>query len=299
MKKIAVALVAVFGLALIQPVAVASNQSIVIIDTAIDSTRPEFKNKLVYEACFVSSSGRCPNGTISQEGVGSASLPTAQAMSADFRHGTLMTLIANQINPNVNIIFIRIAGTNPRTGRAAAFSDDQVKVALDWVIANKTKFNIVSVSASVGTHSTLRTGPGYCPITALKRPLVANIDKLIEMGVATMFASGNDGDPVRVDFPACIPSAVAVSASDYNVDDKDFINVRSNSAVETDFYALGTYNVVGTRVSGTSASTAALSAYWAKNYKGTYQQTYDYLKSLTKPIKNTRISSTLFVDILK
>lgn len=299
MKKIAVGLAVVFGLTLIQPAAVAANESIVIIDTAIDSTRPEFKGKLVYEACFVTSGGLCPNGTTTQEGLGSASLPTDKAMSADFRHGTLMTLIANQINPNVNIIFIRVAGTNPRTGKASAFSDDQVRVALNWVIANKAKFNIVSVSASLGTHSTLKTGPGYCPITALKRPLVAAIDTLITLGVPTIFASGNNGDTVRVDFPACIPSAVAVSASDYNADDKDFISMVSNSAVETDFYALGTYNVLGSRVSGTSASAAAFGAHWAKNYKGTYQATYDYLKSITKPIKNTKISSTLFVDILK
>jgi hypothetical protein len=299
MKKIALALTVVFGLALIQPVASAANESIVIIDTAIDSTRPEFKDKLIYEACFVSSGGKCPNGTIAQEGVGSATLPAAKAMEADFRHGTLMTLIANQINPNVNIIFIRVAGVNPRTGKAVAFSDDQVRVALEWVIANKTKFNIVSVSASLGTHSTLKKGPAYCPITALKKPLVAAIDTLITLGVPTIFASGNNGDTVRVDFPACIPSAVAVSATDYNVDDKDFISMQSNSAVETDFYALGTYNVLGSNVRGTSASAVAFSAYWAKNYKGTYQATYDYLKSITKPVKNTKISSTLFVDILK
>ena len=299
MKKIALALTVVFGLALIQPVASAANESIVIIDTAIDSTRPEFKDKLIYEACFVSSGGSCPNGTLAQEGVGSATLPTAKAMQDDLKHGTLMTLIANQINPNVNIIFIRVAGVNPRNGKALAFSDDQVRLALEWVIANKTKFNIVSVSASVGTHTTLKTGKGYCPITALKQPLVSAIDRLITLGVPSMFASGNNGDTVRVDFPACIPNAVAVSASDYNVDDKDFISMQSNSAVETDFYALGTYNVLGNNVRGTSASAAALSAYWAKNYKGTYQATYDYLKSITKPIKNPRISSTLFVDILK
>ena len=295
MKKLIVGIVAVLGLALIQPSAVAANESIVIIDTAIDSTRPEFKDKLVYEACFVSTSGTCPNGKISQEGPGSATLPTSIAMSAGFQHGTFMTLVANQINPNVNIIFIRVVGTM-RNGKPATFSDDQVRLALDWVIANKTKFNIVSVSASVGTHN--KIGNSFCP-TVTKQALISNIDKLISLGVATMFASGNNGDTTRIDFPACLPSAIAVSASDNNADDGDFIGVMSNSSADTDFYALGKYTVLGSRVNGTSASAAALSAYWAKNYKGTYKQTYDYLKSITKPIKNTKISSTLFVDILK
>lgn len=294
MKKVIVGIVAALGLVLIQPTAVAANESIVIIDTAIDSTRPEFKDKLIYEACFVSTSGKCPNGKISQEGPGSATLPTNIALSPGFQHGTLMTLVANQVNPNVNIVFIRVVGTM-RNGKPASFSDDQVKIALDWVIANKTKFNIVSVSASVGTHN--KIGNSFCP-TVPKQALISNIDKLIGMGVATMFASGNNGDTTRIDFPACLPSAIAVSASDNNVDDGDFIGVMSNSSADTDFYALGKYNVLGSRVNGTSASAAALSAYWAKNYKGTYQSTYDYFVSVSKSAVGRSTTTNRLVSLL-
>lgn len=297
MKKIAVGIILVFGLTTLQPAQADIAQSIVIIDTAIDTSIPQLKQKVVQEVCIVGT-GTCPNGKMFQEGPGSATLPSSKALSGGFEHGTIMSLIANQVNPSVDIIFIRIAGINPRTGAIGSFSQVEVTRALDWVIANKSKYNVVSVSSSVGTH-VLNSGAAYCPIKATHSTLINNINTLISLGVPTMFSSGNNGDIARVDFPACIPAAVAVSGSDFNVDDKDFVATWSNGGPDADFYALGVYNTQVKRAVGTSASTAAFSAYWAKNYKGTYQATYDYLKSITKPIKNSKTSTTLFVDILK
>ena len=297
MKKIAVGIILVLGFTTLQPAKANVGPSIVIIDTAIDSTRPEFSGKLVQEVCIVTS-GVCPNGAKFQEGSGAATLPVGQVYKNGFDHGTVMSLIANQVNPNVNIIFIRIAGINPKTGAMYTFSATEVKLALDWVIANKSKYNVVSVSSSVGTH-VLNAGANYCPIRATHSSLIANINTLIALEVPTMFASGNNGDILRVDFPACIPTAVAVSGSDFNVDDKNFIGTWSNGGSDADFYALGVYNTPVKRAIGTSASTAAFSAYWAKNYKGTYRETFDYMKSITTPIKNAKTSTTLFVDILK
>jgi len=297
MKKIAVAVIAVLSLVFLQPVNAEPSKSIVIIDTAIDSSLPQLSNKLIQEVCIVTS-GVCPNGKTFQEGKGAATLPVTQVYSNGFEHGTIMSLIANQVNPDVNIIFIRIAGINPKTGAMYTFSTTELTQALDWVIINKTKYNVVSVSSSIGTH-VLNTTGSYCPIKATHSTLIGNINKLILLEVPTMFASGNNGDVNRIDFPACITTAVAVSGSDYNVDDKNFIGTWSNSGPETDFYALGVYNTQVKKAVGTSASTAALSAYWAKNYKGTYKTTFDYLKSITQPIKNTKITSNVFVDILK
>ena len=296
MKKIAVGIILAFGLASLQPANADVAPSIVIIDTAIDSTLPQFSGKLVQEVCIIGS-GTCPNGKNFQEGPGSATLPATQAYKNGFEHGTVMSLIANKINPNVNIIFIRIVGMN-KTGGMYTFSDTQVTQALDWVIANKSKYNVVSVSSSVGTHVLNKTG-SYCPIKATHSTLISNINTLINLGVPTMFATGNNGDIARIDFPACIPAAVAVAGSDYNVDDSNFVATWSNGGPDVDFYALGVHDTQVKRAVGTSASTAAFSAYWAKNYKGTYQATYDYLKSITKPIKNTKTTATAFVDILK
>ena len=56
----------------------------------------------------------------------------------------------------------------------------------------------------------------------------------------------------RVDFPACIPSAIAVAGSDYNYDDGNFIGLWSNGGSDVDFYALGVYNTQVKRAIGTS-----------------------------------------------
>jgi|694.fasta_scaffold00121_117 hypothetical protein len=298
MKKIAVGIAIVFGFTLLQPVsAQAANESIVIIDTAIDSTRSEFKGKIIQEVCLVES-GVCPNGTMFQEGSGAASLPVTQAYSNGFEHGTLMSLIALQVNPNVNIIFIRVAGMNPRTQKMYSFSDVSVTRALDWTIANKSKYNIVSVSASAGHASYNRTG-SYCPIKAPHTKLVSNIETLMSNGVATMFAAGNGRDRSRINFPACIPQAVAVGGSNaHKAGELPTLSIFFNTAPEVDFYALGTFMTPVKNSVGTSASTVALSAYWAKNYKGTYQATFDYLKSIGKATSNQFTSTNSFVDVL-
>lgn len=298
MKKFAVGIAVVLGFTLLQPVqAQAVNESIVIIDTGIDGTRPEFAGKIIYEVCVLES-GLCPNGKTFQEGSGSATLPVDKAYINGFEHGTIMTIIANKVNPNVNIIFIRIAGMNPKTGGMYTFTDLSVTNALNWVVANKNKYNIVSVSSSVGSHSLLST-TDYCPIRATHKQLIANIDKLITMGVPTMFPAGNGTDRTRIDFPACIPQAVAVGGTNpYTAGQIPTLSIFFNAGNLVDFYTLGTFMTPVKNAVGTSASTAAFSAYWAKNYKGSYKDTYNYMQSISKPTSNQFISTKYFVDIL-
>ena len=298
MKKIAVGIAVVLGLALLNPVqAQAANESIVIIDTAIDSTRPEFKGKIIQEVCLVES-GVCPNGTMFQEGPGAATLPVTQVYKNGFDHGTMMSLIALQVNPNVNIIFIRVAGMNPRTQTMFSYSDVSVTRGLDWTIANKDKYNIVSVSTSAG-HASYNSVGNYCPIKATHAKLISNIETLMKSGVATMFAAGNGRDRSRINFPACIPQAIAVGGSNpHKAGEIPTLSIFFNTSPEVDFYALGTFMTPVKNAVGTSASTAALSAYWAKNYKGSYQATFDYLKSIGKTTSNQFASTNSFVDVL-
>ena len=296
MKKISLMLIVLFGLSVLQPAHAEVPASIVIIDTAIDSTAPQIKNNLIYEVCILESF-KCPNGQFTQEGPGAATLPRPQVYSGGFEHGSIMASIATQVNPSVKIIFIRLAGVTSK-GAMGSLSDTQVKKSLDWVIANKTKFNIVSVSSSLGTHA-LKTGVNYCPIKTTDAPLIANIDALIKLGVPSVFATGNGYDSARVDFPACIPQAVAVSAVNEDLGEGYRIAPWANSGPTVDFYSLGVFNTPVKRAVGTSASAVAFSAYWAKNYKGTYQSTYDYMKSISKPTENTILKATTFIDVLK
>lgn len=291
MKKVAVGIVAVLSLVFLQPVHAEPSKSIVIIDTAIDSSIPEVKAKLVQEVCILDRM-LCPNGTNFQEGVGAATLPSTQALKGGFEHGTYMTLIANKVNPDANIIFIRIAGMKSN-GSIDNYSVFDVEKALAWTITNKEKYNIVSVSASMGSHI-LGTGLKYCPTNATHSGLVGNIDKLLALNVPTIFAAGNNRDYKRIDFPACITQAVAVGGAT----DDDFMSPFSNSAPEVDFYFLEVFKVNGINFRGTSASGVAFSANWAKNYKGTYQATYDYFVSISKPAVGRTTTTNRLVSLL-
>lgn len=295
MKKIAVGIAVVLGLTFLVPASANVTKSIVIIDTAIDSTRPEFKDRLIYEVCILQSF-RCPNGQFFQEGAGAATLPVNQAYANGFDHGSIMSSIATQVDPGVKFVFIRIAGMT-RSGTMDAISDTQVTKALDWVIANKEKYNIVSVSSSLGS-SALRPGTNYCPIKPTHSTLIANINRLIALGVPTIFPSGNSMNLTKIDFPACIASSVAVSAVNEKTVEGYRIAPYANTGPDVDFYALGSFNNPIKRSVGTSAAAVAFSTYWSKMYKGTYQSTYDYMKSISKPAENTKVKTTTFVDIL-
>ena len=296
MKKIAVGIAVALGLTLLAPASAETKPSIVIIDTAIDSTAPQIKNNLIYEVCILESY-KCPNGQFFQEGSGAATLPVSQAYSNGFEHGSIMTSIATQVNPNASIIFIRLAGITSK-GTMGSMSDTQLTKSLDWVIANKTKFNIISVSASMGHHNLNKTGD-YCPIKATHTQLVSNIKTLISLGVPTILASGNGSDILRVDFPACIPDAIAISAVDELTGPEYRIALYSNGGPSVDYYSLGTFNTPIKRAMGTSASAVAFSSYWAKSYKGSYVDTLNYINSLKKSVQNNKTQSTAFVDVLK
>jgi hypothetical protein len=267
--------------------AVTANEkpAIAIIDTAIDTT----KVNVIHEVCILYEM-RCPNKNSYMEGPGAATLPASQLYKNGFQHGTIMSTIASAINKEMNIVFIRVV-TMTNSGRQGYYDENLVNDALKWVSANKTRFNIVAVSASFGTHRRLRTGANYCPINeALKNSIVS----LQGLGVATVFATGNDYDTSRVDTPACTPEAIAIGS----VGERGNIENYSNGGPDLDFYALGTYNTSVGRAVGTSAAAAAFSAFWAKNYKGTYQATYDYLKSIGKYAEGRGVKTNLAIDVL-
>jgi hypothetical protein len=293
MKKAVGIFIALFMVVSLQPAtANTTNSSIVIIDNAIDSTLPEFSGKLIYEVCTIVS-GACPNGAGFQEGLGSATLPKSIIYSGnDSDHGTKMALVALNVNPNAKIIFIRagrVVGKNVQKDISPAALDS----ALKWVSDNRSRFNIVSVSSSVANE----TYKGSCPVTlSTNRGIVTNTISLINSGVAVFYSTGRSRTMKNVGFPACIPQAIAVSAVNrFSQDDGFKVSPLANTGAETDFYALGSFKL-STGDTGafgqTSPATAALAAYYVKNYKGSYASTYDYLKSIVKP------SPTNFVDVL-
>lgn len=281
MKKAIGIFIVLFTLASLPSVnANESAPAIAIIDTGVDTSQV----KVLHEVCIMEEL-RCPNNKSYMEGTGAA----YRAAINGFEHGTQMVKAAQSVNPNINIVFIRIYPAdryNKMIVRNAANANSTVRQALEWVAKNKTRFNIVAVSTSLG-ESRFLSGSSYCPVNTGLRSIIVTLQN---MGVGSLFAAGNRYDYSRVDYPACISEAIAVSA----VGVRGNVERYSNRAIQTDFFALGTIN----GSVGTSPATAALAAYWAKNYKGNYADTYNYLKSIGKPAALEQFSTNLFVDVL-
>lgn len=298
MKKIAVGIAVAIGLTLLNPVqAQAANESIVIIDNAIDSTLPEFSGKLIYEVCRPVS-GLCPNGKTEQEGLGSATLPKNVIYTGNTwsNHGTVMALIALKTNPNAQIIFIRV-GSVSRNAINRTISEAALASALDWVNKNSARFNIVAVSSSLAADT-----KGSCPLTrASNRNIVANTNALVANGVAVFYPAGNNARSRSVAFPACVSSAFAVSGTNaISIDDGYVVSPLVTRSSDVEYYAVGAFNTSARNaVFGDSSSgTASLAAYWLKNYKGSYAATKQYLDSMVKPITKGVVQTNLFVNTL-
>ena len=82
-------------------------ETIAIIDTALDTSLSLFKDRIAYEVCIVEFES-CPNGKPIMEGPGSAVLPFEIISKYGLDHGTQMASLAVKENMTVKIVFIRI-----------------------------------------------------------------------------------------------------------------------------------------------------------------------------------------------
>lgn len=272
--------------------------TIAILDTAIDTSLPIFKDRILFEAC-VTQFSTCPNGMSEMEGTNSAIMPADQLSKNGFDHGTQMASLAVAANPNVKIVFVRIIGSNPNGTRQVA-GEPTVINGLDWVLRNKDRFNIQAVSMSQGHHNLGAAGTDYCPKTPITE---GKIKALADAGVPVFLPAGNNRDYVRIDWPACIQSSIAVGA----VMPTDEVAIYSNfDSNLVDFFALGTTRAIVPggkviNVGGTSAATVIAATQWAtiKAAKPTltYTQIYDLIAATSIPTKNSRVSGGKLINL--
>lgn len=268
--------------------------TIAIVDTAVNASLPIFKDKIIYEVCLLDWPS-CPNGTPYQEGPGAAALPKVVMPGEGFEHGNQMASAAVLTNPNVKIIFIRIVGATA-TGYRQIIDENTFVNALTWVKFNRDRFNIKAVAISQSHHNLL-SGTAYCPST----PLTENaIKALVDIDTQVFLPAGNNRDLQRVSWPACIPTAVSISASAYG--DGPAIYTNYDSKV-TDFFARGdmlVYNPDGTQVNavGTSVSTQVAGSLYIglKNKYPTY--TYSQIASIMNAKATNVVSRTIKGKIL-
>jgi len=184
--------------------------TLAILDTGLDTSVPSIKDKLVYEVCILEWT-TCPNGQSFMEGPGAANIPSQFITKNGFSHGTQMASAAVSTNPNMNIVFVRIIGQNINGDRQIT-NEQTIYNALNWVYANKDRFNIQAVSLSQGSRALLDSA-SYCPSTPTTQK---SITDLLSAGIPTFTAVGNRSDYKRIDWPSCIPQAVAVGAGSKN-----------------------------------------------------------------------------------
>lgn len=273
--------------------------TIAILDTALDTSLPIFRDKIVLEACVVQWNS-CPNGMSEMEGPSSATMKTEWLSRNGFNHGTEMASLAIQANPNVRIVFVKIIGNTDNGSRQLA-GEKTVYNALDWVLKNKDRLNIQAVSMSQGHHN-LGSGQDYCPKTPITED---KINALASAGVPVFFPTGNTRDYSRIDWPACIPASIAVGATMPT----DSIAIYSNHDPRlTDFFAQGTIQattVGGAKVNvgGTSAATVIAATQWATikaaNPSLTYSEIYELISKTSKPTSNSNISGGKLIDLSK
>ena len=274
-----------------------SGPTIAILDSALDTSLPIFKDRILYEAC-VTQWASCPNGLSEMEGAGSSVLKPEWISSNGFDHGTQMVSLAVATNPNVNIVFVRIVGANSK-GLRQATGEPTVYNSLDWVIRNKDKFNIQAVSMSQGHHN-LAAGKDYCPKTPITD---SKVQTLLSAGIPVFFPTGNTGDTSRIDWPACIPSSIAIGAT---MPAGTVASYSNHDPLLTDFFAQGTTKAttVGGKqinVAGTSASTVIAATQWAtiKSIKPnlSYKEIYDLISKTAIPTYNSRVTSGKLINL--
>ena len=271
--------------------------TVAILDTALDTSLPIFKDRITYEVCILEWNS-CPNGKSFMEGPGSTVLPYNIISQNGFDHGTQMASVVASISKDVNIVFVRIIGNTSTGGRQVA-NEATVTNALSWVLANKDKYNIKAVSMSQGHHN-LTTLTDYCPSTPNTKNL---IQSLTSNGVATFFPAGNGRDYLKLDWPACITDSISVGATDQY----DGITLYSNfDPVRLDFYALGNMKVTlpggkTTNGAGSSISTQVAATQWtvlktAKPYL-TQDELINLLSKTAYPVRGSKGQSGKLINL--
>jgi hypothetical protein len=298
MKKILAVIISVaFTATSLQATKANQPATVAIIDTALNSSLPAFKDRIVHEVCILEHPS-CANGQSFMEGPGAASMNLNHMMLNGFNHGTQMAHASVMTNPNIKIVFVRIVGATVNGTRQTTNEATFVN-AFNWVLSNKDKYNIQSVAMSQSHHN-LVSGVNYCPNTPALRQ---SIDSLVNLGIAVFLPAGNNRDTKRVSWPSCLTdSAIVVSGSTDG--DGHWISTNYDPA-KTDYFAhAGTFNLMnpnGTtvRAAGTSISVQVAGALYmmlkSQNTSYSYSEMVNLLNQKSVKLSSRTMSGKLLL----
>jgi hypothetical protein len=280
MKKILLALLSATLLVTVTQPAQAEDQKVLaIIDSAINSNN--FPS-IIQEVCFtandkfalnVGGSVLCPNGSTFMEGKGAAgnTVWPASPRNSVF-HGDTMVKAALTVNPNLKIVFVRIANMD-RTGGTNQFSNRTIDLAIEWVSQNASKYSIDALSISQSSLALDRCSKDIRTI--------GSIASLTANNVPVFVATGNDRRRDVVGFPSCVNGAIGVGA----LGSETQLEAATNTGPGLDMVAPGRvvvtqYNGSQLKTAGSSVATVVSAAsYVNRNTSKTFGE---YLTSLPK-----------------
>lgn len=202
--------------------------AVAILDTGVQADHPALTGTVVQEACF--STRRSPDGPLESlcpggyetslvKGAASKCPPSVPGCEhgthvAGIVAGHQMSFAQKQfegISPGAKIIAVQVFTLfKDRTrcgGRAScvlSYTSDQLR-ALEWIYKQRDKYQIAAVNMSLGGGYFDSYCDGGSALTEV-------IERLRSKGIATVIAAGNEGFYDGTAQPACISSAISVSA---------------------------------------------------------------------------------------
>lgn len=208
--------------------------AVAVLDTGVAAAHPAFADKVAAEACFSGAYDQerslCPGGGQTQTGPGAGRNCSGGVLGCD--HGTHVAGIAvgggsiPGVARGADLISIqvysRFEGATCRdrglsSPCALTWTADQIS-ALEWLYEQRAALGIAAANMSLGGSSTRSNACDDDP-----RKLI--IDTLRSAGIATVVAAGNGGRTDGLSAPACISTAIGVSASTNTDAVADFSNV--------------------------------------------------------------------------
>jgi len=206
-----------------------AGKTIAVLDTGVQTDHPFLMNgtvqKTVGEACFASAFGystTCPGGAPmgvnepSKVGAG-APCPVDIVIGGqkECTHGTHVAGIAvggdgtgnSGIAPEASLISVQVFSYKYATNRITSTTGD-IDRALQWLYNRRADFpGLTAVNLSLG-DGLLYTG--FCNTT--EASTYSKVQQLLNVGIVTVVAAGNESRTTGVSAPACLSNVVTVSA---------------------------------------------------------------------------------------
>ena len=282
-----------------------AGKTIAVLDTGVQTDHPFLMNgtvqKTVGEACFASAFGystTCPGGAAmsvsgpSKVGAGApCPVDIVIGTQKECTHGTHVAGIAvggdgtgnSGIAPEASLIAVQIFSYKYSTNRITSNTGD-IDDALQWLYNRRADFpGLTAVNLSLG-DGLLYTG--FC--NATEASTFSKVQQLLNVGIVTVVAAGNESRTTGVSAPACLSNVVTVSAL-ASGSGADLRATYSNIGPQVNVFAPGTLTSSIpcdgiAPMAGTSMATPAVSGAIAILRQGTVGDTVALLEDSGGPV---------------